>query len=194
MKRFKGLNILVIIIAFGVTFAGLVGASGIGYRLGTERPLESFLKSRPYVSRYRTINAGQGMRLEIEMGRGADLPSAYRELVDGVYRITGNRNVQLVLHDRRDQHLSQAYHEMHFAIQEAIVTGQFTLMNSRLHAIAGRYGIARYSVTVDAGNIYVQLADGDHYLYEVVPRAVPDRAAGNPTGASGPEKGGVNLW
>lgn len=197
VRKIKGLDISIIVLAFALTFTLLVAASNLNYMVKVDRPLRGFLEANPHVADYKISETGGKIDISVKLKEGEDLGAAYRDLMDGLQAISGGRSVELSIADNRDALLMNVYHEMHFAIEEAIMQGDFTMMNARLTATAERHGIQKFGVSVDRDNVYVQLEKDGHHLYQVVPRysyLAPARQSGPPVGASPGQKGGSSLW
>lgn len=171
MKVF-GLDIRKVIVAFLVTFAILTGGRIAAYHVQVERPMEAFLRSRADVAAWQIMPAtgsASDLEVRVKLKDVRDLQAAYLQIQDGITRATG-RVSRLIIEDTRTGQLSDAYRRMRFAVEEAMARGTFRDMAKAIDALAAEAGLERWNVYVDSRNVYLQLHEGAHYLYEVIPR------------------------
>lgn len=77
--------------------------------------------------------------------------------------------LQIIIKDKANQTLKAAYDQMHFAVEQGIATGYFVEMAERIEQLASEYQI-KFTLKVDGNYVYLQLHDGDDYLYQIVSR------------------------
>ncbi|MBC7107134.1 MAG: hypothetical protein H5T97_14490, partial [Firmicutes bacterium] len=94
-----------------------------------------------------------------------------------VARVMGRRPFRLELRDRRNAPLEEVWYRSQYSVYQAAADGNFPAMAETVEREAERAG-ARARVFVDDANIYVQLGQGEAYLYAVVPRTGARAAAG----------------
>lgn len=167
---FHGLKIPVIILVFVVTLGAGVGAQQFFYRQQIVNPLTAEFQRVPGVKGATLEKRGGTTDVVIDIGVVDDLAQSYDALLTIAQDGLGDRLGEVRLADRRNAALSNAYYHLHFAIQEAIATGRFTELEQRAGEIAAQAGLDRQRIRITARYIAVQLHDGDHYLYEIVPR------------------------
>ncbi|MGE5593845.1 MAG: hypothetical protein ACM3X3_09230 [Betaproteobacteria bacterium] len=185
MKVF-GLDIRKVIVAFLVTFAVLTGGRIAAYHVQVERPMEAFLQRRADVAAWQLLPGGgsaSGLEVRVKLREVRDLQAAYLQIRDGIARATG-RTPCLIIEDTRTAQLSDTYRRMRFAVEEAIARGTFRDMAEAVDALAAEARLDRWNVDVDSRNVYLQLHEGGHYLYEVIPR----QDATAPSGEAGADK------
>lgn len=134
------------------------------------------------VARAAVERHGGRTDIVLELGPVDDLQAVYRQ-ADMLRRARLPEDAsQLIIKDRRTDALTEAYRRIHYAVYEGAATGAFTRMAEAVGEAAAQLA-ADVLVTVDDRYIYVQIAAGDDYLYEVVP--VAKAAAGGPRERSG---------
>jgi hypothetical protein len=78
----------------------------------------------------------------------------------------------------------EIWHIIHFSMEEAVITGEFTRMAETIDRIVEASDLTYHWVSVDRDNVYLYLEKGDSYLYQVVPRHILEPEA----------EGGVRSW
>ena len=167
-----------------IVLVATVAALGLGqllYHFQTvDRPLKAFLAGNPEVKSFNVQNGVDGTVIEVKLGPVSDLRSTYTELEKGLEKVS-KAPAKIVVTDDRDALLEQAYYKMHFAIQESLQRGTFTAAEDAVAREAAAAQLKTARLYVDSDRVYLQLADGDHYLYEVFGR-LGDKAAQAKTG------------
>ncbi|NPV52902.1 MAG: hypothetical protein HPY71_05190 [Firmicutes bacterium] len=185
--KLKGLNVSVIVGAFVITLGIIVGMRYLAFRTQVEKPLRDFLRNSRVVRSYSITETKAGSVLEVTLADVDDLRETYLDLRDGARSILGHRLKAVVVKDAWTKELGEVYYRAHFAIYEAISTGNFRDMAVSIGAEAKKARLDRYRVRVDGDNVYLQLHKGPHYLYEIVPRVAfqPPISIPAQTGAGG---------
>lgn len=166
----QGLKLPVIILAFvGVLGLAVLGDSLVhGQRVVD--PLVEELNALPGVESAIIDGRGDDASVTVHLGEAIDLVTVYPQLVAITERYLTDADEHLRLVDRRNDELEAVNHRMRFIVEEGIATGGFTRMVDTLLQASDEAGIARLDVYIDGDNVYLQLYDGDAYLYEVVSR------------------------
>lgn len=180
----QGLRVRVIVVALVAGLVALFGLEQVYRYSQVDQPLARFFAGRPDVAGFEVREVGGEVVVQVRLGRVANLRETYLALQDGVRAILGARPFRLEIRDNRDDRLVDDYYKLHYTIQEGLATGRFTEMAAAVREKAATLGLDEARVFVDVDRLYVQLRRGDHYLYEVVPRAASP-------GGSGAVAGGV---
>lgn len=169
---FPGLRWVHVILALLVTLSVLSGSYMLYRRFWVTRPIELLLKSDPDVEEVRIERGEQGIVVRVRMRPVKDLAVSYARLEEVLASRLGDSGYRLVLEDRRDEELEEAYHAIHFFIAEAAQRGNFSEMADRVEKTLGAMGLGAYRVTVTGKAIFVQIysSDRSRYLYEIVSR------------------------
>ncbi len=168
--NFKRDNRLTFVIALAVTVAVLVAGQLLWQKYAVARPLGSGLQGIPGVTAASwDENKNGDTTINVTLGDVDNLARTYGEIGETAKTILGKHPARITLTDSRTPELEEIYHAVHFHLQEAIATGNFSAMADRVDAKA-RAGGAEARVYVDARNVYLQLHKADASLYAVVPR------------------------
>ncbi|MBE3520362.1 MAG: hypothetical protein IMW97_08775 [Firmicutes bacterium] len=173
-----------VLIALAVTLSILSGGYVLYRRFWLTRPIELALKSDPDVEEVSVETGEQGIVVRVRMGPVKDLAVSYARLEEVLVSRLGDSGYRIVLEDRRDEELEEAYHAIHFFIAEAAQRGNFSEMADRVEKTLRPMGLGAYRVTVTGKAIFVQIfsPDRSRYLYEIVDR-FPE--TGSPTKGGG---------
>lgn len=166
----QGLRIPIIILVFIVALGTAVGAQQLFYRQQIVNPLQQEFLAIKGVQSVRLVKNGPLTDVHLKMGRVSDLESTYEAIQSAAKRGLTDRVGAVVLEDQRTQVLSEAYYQLHFAVQEAIATGHFTALADRLQELSAQYPFDVYRAIVADDHISIQLEHDKGYLYQIVPR------------------------
>ncbi|NLY11929.1 MAG: hypothetical protein GX020_09675 [Firmicutes bacterium] len=164
---FKGFNIPVAIVVFLLAIGIIFGVQKLTFYQRTIVPM---------VNAFETIEGVQAVRLSQE-SYGFDLilildnDKPLKEVMDNVFAVSSKNGgkFNFTITDNSNDLLDRAYHQMHFAIQEALTVGNFRVMAEEVARIADEFDIQQ-RISVDNNYIYVQLWTEQNILYRVVAR------------------------
>jgi hypothetical protein len=160
----------VVALAVCITLGVLASAQFVYRRQTVDRPLRAFLGGVPGVTSFTLRHSTGGLSCEVRLGRIEDLQSTYLVIEKGLRRMS-KEPVTVTVTDDRTAALADAYHRMHFALQESIYRGTFVQAEQVVAREAGLAGLDRYRLRVDAERVYLQLSAVGGNLYEIIPRA-----------------------
>lgn len=175
MDRLRTLRWPVVAISLALSLAVLFGARWLLFTQMVAGPMTRLLTALPTVARFETFRLGGVQVVRLEVADVPDLALAYVDLYRGIGGILGTAPYRLEITDRRSPALQEALYRISPLVQEAMATGQFSLLQPRLAAESRNLGVDRARVVVDGERVYLQLHRGSEYLYEVFPR--PDAFA-----------------
>ncbi|CAM3931764.1 hypothetical protein [Alicyclobacillus pomorum] len=115
------------------------------------------------------VDTGNPNVITITLGRVSDLQSTYQTISKAVRSVLGDpQSVTVNIQDNRNQDLNDVYEALVPVLQQGIAHGSFTDMISATQQKAKQMH-ADARITMDEHNIYIQLEEGSHYLYQVMP-------------------------
>lgn len=155
-----------LIFFFLVTGCGL----GLGYLYQQTQiltPLQNELGMLPSV---KDIHIAKGRAsTEVRLQVGGQLPLG--TTMEQVRRILGETGgvytVELV--DNPNQELLDLYAKIRLAVEEAIMTGEFSLLEERIESLA-KNGSFEWELSLDRDYIYLELAMGENNVQRVIAR------------------------
>ena len=148
--------------------------------VGVVRPLQQSLLSDPDVTKVDMTKSSGVLVIEVALAKVEDLSVTYGRLYAAITKRLQPGTFQVKVVDQRDQRLSDVYHSVHYYLEEAALRGNFGAMIDECSTVLSQAGIADYRITVDESRIYVQMALGEHYLYQVLERTSQQQGGATP--------------
>lgn len=167
--QWKGIKIPIVILALVVGLASFLGVQWLYNRYNYERPLAKLLGENKEVVNYQLHDQGTQLEVQIKLDKVDNLQKEYADLHQSLQKIVGKRDFKIVLEDQRDETLNSIYYRTRLASYEALERGNFLEMEAYISNLAADEG-AQAKVWIDQDRLYIQLAHGDSYLYEIIPR------------------------
>lgn len=167
----RDLKLPVVIAVFLVVVAAGVGVQQIYYQKRVIDPLSDDAHAIEGVESVQLVSRGDGLKdVWITLEPGARIEEVYPQV-----EMLANANLRasfgrVVVQDNRNPRLSEAYHRIHFAVQQGISTGLFAHMAEEIdRQLREEEGII-HRVYVGDRHVFVHLHDDEGDLYQVVPR------------------------
>jgi hypothetical protein len=168
MKLF-GLRPHIVIIALILTLSLLLGGNYVYQKYRVDRSLVQLYDDQTCVEGVAVERSSSQTTLRLSLARVDNLRETYRELQTLAETVVPPDQLDLELADRRSDRLQAAFHDVHLQVFEAASTGRFSLLEGISTELAEEWGLSHVLISTDGHRIYVQLHNGEHYLYEVVP-------------------------
>lgn len=166
IKIFKGF------IALVITVAGLYAGQALWRSYAVDLPLDSALSGIDGVEKVTWDSGGNindTVEIDVILGNTANIEKTYNEITEKIEEVLKNKNYELNIKDNRTAELEQAYHDIHYYVQKAVVDGDFPLLSEKVDEKAAAAG-ASAEVYVDEQNIYVQISKAGSSLYSITAR------------------------
>ena len=144
-----------------ITVIVLVGGQLLWHKFAVAKPLDKGLHQIQGVETVNWQEDGKSgvMSIEITLNKVDNLQKTYREINAAVYRALGRKPFKLILKDNRTPELENEYYQLHFLIQEAIQTGNYSTMAEKVAKQAGTEDIEA-KVYVDDGAVFSSIKKG----------------------------------
>ena len=145
----------------------------LGYTLydkvGVKNPLERSLMSDDAIKSV-TVKRDRGVDvLEIEFDNVEDFATSYAAVEETVRERLGE-SYRIDVKDTRNEFLEDSYLSIHYYLEEASVRGNFGDMIESCQTRLSEKGLGNFKIVLDESHIYVQMVDGENYLYAVLGR------------------------
>lgn len=170
---FGGLRVRNVLLSGAVTLVLLFLATSVFHITFVESSLRRTVMAVPGVTAVAAAPQGAETVVTVKLGPVANLGDTYKQLESAINQALGGRPYSVVLQDNPDQTLSNAYYNVHFAVEEAAVQGDFVSMLAQVDKVMHEAHGISYRIYVEPEQILVQMQDSGHYLYRVVPRQNP---------------------
>ncbi len=153
-----------------LTLALLSAGYYVYHSFGVKRPLENVLKGDPDILSLKLVESKGTTDIVVEIGEISDLRETYTRL-RGLAEDKLGPKISVSIKDTRDEDLQDAYHAVHYYLEEAATRGNFGEMIRSSQVALEERRLDEFNVTVDKERIYVQMGKNGAYLYEVLNRA-----------------------
>ncbi|WP_461371247.1 hypothetical protein [Candidatus Darwinibacter acetoxidans] len=167
--NYRGFHLPAAFLVFILVIAGGLLGKHVYERTQVMTPLEDKLEEASGVQRV-VFQRGPGGKtvVYLELDPAVTLSSAFSQ----VREIAASSRADLAIYvvDSASQELLHLFERVRIAAEEAIITGQFTLLEERVRDLALAQGVT-WELSVDRDYIYVSLADGESVLRRVISRA-----------------------
>ncbi len=167
-------------IALIITVAVLYIGQALWHNYAVDLPLDKTLNDIDGVSNVTlddSYKINDNITVYVTLDDTANLQKTYKEISKRIEEKLKGNQYTLEIKDNRSSELEQAYYDIQYYIQKAIVDGDFPMLEAKAREKAGLKG-ASVKVYVDEQNIYLQLNKNNNSLYAVVARQ-SDRLGGN---------------
>lgn len=112
---------------------------------------------------------GKATVISVQLGPVDNLQRTWNDMTKLIEKKTASDKYRIVIKDRRNQDLQTAFDHLQPVIYEAAANSTFVALQRELDTYLGDRGID-YQLYLDNGHIYLQMQEGDHYLYQVIDR------------------------
>lgn len=169
MTRNGDFRILVALMTLILTLGILIGGYSLYTVYGIKKPVENRIAALASVSAVQIEKEKNQYYVEVKLGQVGDLQSVYTSLEEATNHRMAQGNYELKILDHRNDRLTELYGRLQPAIQQAIARQEYVWLDTRLSQETESLGMT-YRLLVDEDNLYLQIADGSYYLYEIVER------------------------
>ncbi|HHW10345.1 MAG TPA: hypothetical protein GXX29_10255 [Firmicutes bacterium] len=171
-------RIHIILLAFVVTLALSFGGGRLYYQMRVADPLLQEIQGQPGVAEAMVVSSGKTKDIVVIPETGADLIEVYNNVEKLGQTRLGSSFREVKIQDNRSAELSEVLYRIHFHVYEGIATGMFTTMKEEIDTVVAGESLTDYKVVVTLGRVFIHLENGEHMLFEVIPR--PMIVAGAP--------------
>lgn len=170
--KIKYIKLLKSCIALVITIVCLYIGQAVWQNYAIDLPLDKAMSNISGVEKAAWDNGNNindAVSIHVKLGNTTNLQKTYKEINKIIEQTLKGRQYILEIQDNRSPELEQAYYDIHYYIQKAIVDGDFPLLEEKVQEKAAS-AEAEAKVYVDEQNIYLQLAKNGNSLYVVVAR------------------------
>ncbi|HYH03093.1 MAG TPA: hypothetical protein VEC37_08340 [Bacillota bacterium] len=171
MKITKNIQGWLIVIAFLATVAILFGGQSINEKMRVENPLKQRMKTIKEVKSFTVEPAGDGLKVKLQLKQSRNLQMVLNRVKQEVEFYHKKPVTNFGIGDQPNSQLEQLKYQLSFYLEEALASGHFIELKSALDSYNKNRGI-NAKVYLDNDFIYLQLEEGNNYLYQVMPRPV----------------------
>lgn len=170
--NWKDYNLFHIFLSLLLTAAILFFGQALWHSYAVAKPLDKVLQDINGVEQvtwHEKSRLSEIATIDITLKNADNFASTYAQIEEAAKQILGHNGFQIKINDHRTVELEQLYYTVHYYLQEAIATGNFSLMNERVQQKVTQQGAAA-DIYVNANYIYLKLAKGNDDMYVLIPR------------------------
>jgi hypothetical protein len=164
------LRLIPILITMSVTTTILFGSWFSFQHWGVSKPIESKVESLQGVEYLEYELKENEFILFIDVAPEVRLREINEVLEKKLYDILDGRNLAIRVNDNSSSQLDRWWGEHLFQVAEAMDLRKYASIPKDLKEISDDFNNAKAIVEIDEVNVYVQLYEGDHYKFIVLPR------------------------
>ncbi|HBK52447.1 hypothetical protein [Syntrophomonas wolfei] len=162
-------RILISVAALILSLGVLLGAYNLYIKLGIEKPLGAELSALDGVKKIEVNKGKEGYEIKVDLDSVDNIQDNYGDINQALKARLNSENYQLEIGDQRNQDLQELFNSLQPALYEALADNRFIWLNEQLAEKAAAKGM-NYDMYIDKEQLYLQIGDGQHYLYEVIER------------------------
>ncbi len=161
-----------VLLFFSVFIVSFLGIKQWWYQHFVEIPFNESLAALPGVEEAVIENKDHTKEIIVTAEQVKDLAVFYHDLEKIVRSYYGD-DFRLVLKDNPNEITRDAYADIHFALHESIVQGNFVFLKNHVRDTLAGHGLDSYKLTVSEDNVYIQIHQGSSFLYRIISRNLP---------------------
>lgn len=172
--QLRGFRMKVALFVFFLVFALGMGVKYLHQQTRVIDPITAQLLQIPGVSSAsveQRLLGGSRVLVKLELENDAPLSTVFRKVYQTLASSGGNYAVQV--QDSPDATILALFEQMQIAVEEAIMTGEFTLLSNRVERLASTAHV-EWDLGLDREFIYLSLTDKDSSLRRVIRRGMDD--------------------
>lgn len=151
-----------IVLVAVVSFALLLGGYNIYTTHYLEEPMINNISELTQVKSVE-INSAENL-INVELAEGVPLKDAHK-----IIKPLVGEQFSLQYASNASANLTDVFEKSNFIIQQGLKQGEYYFMYESLTKLYDEAGLT-HNFVLDGDNLYIQLYDGNNYLYEVIPR------------------------
>ena len=170
----KDINWVIGGLALMLTLAILFGGQLLWNKYGIVDPINNAVQHIEGIESVKVVplkeqKANESIKIYVQLAQVANLQKLYDEMEGALKQVYRPQRYEIVIQDNRTPELEAFYHSIHYSVEEAIFTGNFTVMAGSIESKAGSAGV-KVQTYVDSKNVYLQMSKGTNAMYVVVTR------------------------
>ena len=166
------------ILASLITLAILFGGQILFHKYGLAKPMDKMFEQIEGIEFFRadfneTGRNNDQTKIHFKLNNVKNLQTLYGQIVSGLDKYGGAKKYEIILEDSRNPQLEDFYYQIHYSLEEARATGNFSAMREKIKELSAHSDVD-LKIYIDANYIYVQLKAKNQdqaQMYVVLDRA-----------------------
>jgi len=107
--------------------------------------------------------------ISVQPGKVDNLQETWKSMTEFIEKDTSKDKYRIIIEDKRNNNLQEALDHLQPAVYEAAANNTFVALQRQLDQCLSKQDID-YRFYIDNDRLYLQMEDGDYYLYQVIDR------------------------
>lgn len=157
--------IITVIIALGI----LLGGYNFYQKYLVEKPLSEKLTLMKEVEKVDIKRVNKTYSVQIYLGETENIQKSYINIESTIDGSIKSGNYKIVIKDNRNKKLDQFYNDLQPALYQGLDQKEFLWLDEQIKQCSEKQDITA-RLLVDNKRVYLQLEDGNSYLYSIIDR------------------------
>jgi len=173
MFDYGNLRVKIILVVIILSLATFLGGRYLFGQYRVEQPLINNIMEIEGVEEVVFNEQKAEIVLELEITEGFNIFTDYNKVESIAEEMLADSTFSIVINDKPDLQLEELLKEIHFPLFEGLSTHQYSEMKLQIEKIIAGYNIEDYQINIDDKNLYLQIRQGDHFIYRTFSRLLP---------------------
>lgn len=165
--EFRGFRIKIVLLVFIITLSLALGVQYFSYQKRVIEPIIREFSEFDGVIQIEAKRLHSGIKLIISLGNCDRFDKVMSNILSAAEGYDSLLTIEIK--DAANIKLEEVYHQMHYAIEQAVMLGDFREMAIVIEEIAQQNSL-KHRVTIDSEYVFLQLHDADNYFYQLIGR------------------------
>lgn len=162
-------RVLIAILALILSLGALLAAFYLYKEWGIKEPIVNEIKTIESVHDVNIEDKGQKYEIEVHLNKASDIQKPYQAIVEKVEASLPPEDYHLVIKDQRNASLQTMFNKLQPAIYEALANNQYIWLDEEIARQLQKTNM-KHRIFIDQEHLYLQIIDGNSYLYEIINR------------------------
>ncbi|MEN6326888.1 MAG: hypothetical protein ABFD18_11865 [Syntrophomonas sp.] len=162
-------RVLIAILALILSLGALLAAFYLYKEWGIKEPIVNEIKTIESVHDVKIEEKGQKYEIQVHLNKASDIQKPYQVIVEKVEASLAPEDYQLIIKDQRNARLQTMFNDLQPAIYEALANNQFIWLDEEIAKQLQKTNM-KHRIFIDEEHLYLQIIDGNSYLYEIINR------------------------
>ncbi len=166
------LKVVTVLIVLGVTLGLLLFAQKYYNSSFVERPVIKALQEIKFVDNVNVSKLEDVYYFKVQIKQVGNIQYEYNKVNDVIKDNIKGKDYQLDVGSKPNEKLQNELEYLELSIYEAMAKNNYIWLDE-IFRQAAKQDSFTYKLFIDEQRLYIQLADQDHFLYEVIERSTP---------------------
>jgi len=167
----KEFRVLFTIVSLILTLGILLGGYSLYKKFGVQEPVIKQLCSNKAIEKASIEKKNQQHLIKIELKKVENIQKQYAEVENIINSKFEPDDYELIIIGKQNKDLEQLFDQLQPAIYEALASNRYLWLSNEIKRQTDEKHMA-YRMFVDERYLYIQIEDGDSYIYKIINRNI----------------------